>query len=112
MIPKNSDNSDIVDRVKSFVSLHLGIRKEHLSPDRRLLEDLGIDGDDAMDFLNSFCEEFSLDCSAFRFDRHFGPDAAPILANLLWGHVVGLQFKTVPISMADLIEAVRCGRLA
>ncbi len=40
----------------------------------RLGEDLGMDGDDAVDFFEDFAETFRVDLADMRWDRHFGPE--------------------------------------
>lgn len=67
---------DMFKRVESFVSESLSLREEEkrsLSADTRLLHDLGMDGTDAVEFMEAFSEEFDVDMSEFEFDRHFWP---------------------------------------
>ena len=74
----------------------------HINADTRLLEDLGVDGDDAVELLESFAARFKVDLAEFPFNRHFGPEAAwcPPYSLYLW------------LNGGSKLEAVTVGQLA
>jgi hypothetical protein len=61
----------LYNRVLDFVSSETRTRK-HLSGSTDIAKDLGVDGDDATEFMLKFRREFDVDLSSFRFDRYFG----------------------------------------
>jgi acyl carrier protein len=72
---------DMFKKVESSVLKFWPPSKKPLSEDTRLLHDLGMDGTDAVEFMEAFSEEFNVDMSEFKFDRHFGPECGPSLTN-------------------------------
>ncbi len=69
-------NNIISDRVFDLVSRHRAVPKEKLGPETRLREDLGMEGDDAVEFLEEFSKRFDVDLGKFEFHKHFGPEVA------------------------------------
>jgi len=73
-------------RVLAFTARQLGYNIEKVGLESRLLEDLGLDGDDAGEFFQAFAQEFAVDLHDFSLSRHFGPEGIPFrvtLASLL-----------------------------
>jgi hypothetical protein len=67
---------DIHERVLRLVSEERGIELTKLNLSDRLCVDLGMDGDDAVEFFESFAAEFNVDCSEVqsRWSDYFGPE--------------------------------------
>lgn len=65
----------INDRVISFVSEWLSCDVHKLYMDTRIGEDLGVDGDDAIELLEEYSKRFSVDLSEFPYNDYFGPEA-------------------------------------
>ena len=79
------------------------------SPNWRLEEDLGIYGDEAVDFLLRFSERFNVDISGFDLSTHFGKEDSLgyYMRKLLnWPRTL----KPSP-SIEDLKSAMETGRL-
>ncbi|MDG2531330.1 DUF1493 family protein [Caulobacter endophyticus] len=66
-----------VDRVAALVVEHMGAPAFPITRATRLLDDLGIDGDDADAFFRDFGARFGVDLAPLhaRWDRHFGNEA-------------------------------------
>lgn len=64
--------SEVID----LVADERGISREKLHVSDRLLQDLGMDGDDAVDFFNSVHERFGTDLTYLHehWSEHFGPE--------------------------------------
>lgn len=94
---------DVENRIISLLREMTGTRAS-VGRYTQLARDLGMDGDDASEFLEAFSKQFAVDMSAFRFDAFFGPEAGPnpfvFLAALL-----GWRRKLHPITVADLAAA-------
>jgi len=58
---------DVID----IVAEESGKRKNQISLDSTLLDDLGVDGDDAWELLERLHERYKVDFSEFEFMRHF-----------------------------------------
>jgi acyl carrier protein len=102
---------DMFKRVESFVLKFWPPRKGPLSADTKLLQDLGMDGTDAVEFMEAFSEEFNVDMSEFEFDRHFGPEGGfgPVrLVYYLYCRLFGREFSgLIPITLRDLVSAAK-----
>ncbi len=73
------------DRVRGLVSGYSGIPEAEITPETRLVEDLGMDGDDGDDFLAAFADEFDVDMGAmaplnYFCDEGIGPPAPSLIA--------------------------------
>jgi hypothetical protein len=67
---------------------------------------LGIDGDDAIDLISKFGQEFNVDMETFDFNRYFGSEGCNpflILFPSWW------QSKFKPITIVDLVRAATLG---
>jgi len=81
-----------------------------LCPETRLLHDMGLDGDDADEFLQAFAREFSVDMDRFPFQRYFGTE---IDAGIRWctRKLFGDRgVEKLPLTLQDLAVAARAGR--
>lgn len=56
----------IEDEVFDFVAEERGMKREKLKPSDRLLVDLGMDGDDAVEFFEKFENKFEVDLTYLR----------------------------------------------
>ena len=110
--------SDLDSSVMAFVAEFTGARPPRLSPTSTLFGDLGVDGADGWELIESFGQKFHVDLSSFRADRHFGPEGLPVYAPLLWlWWLVSFPFhqRQTPeeraglraIRISDLIAAAR-----
>lgn len=74
--------SHIESSVIGFVARQRGVSAESVQLETRLLQDLGLDGDDALEFMEEFGREFGVDLARLegRLSRHFGGEAEGTLA--------------------------------
>ena len=98
------------EEVKKFISISLSVPLNRISEETSLFHDLGIDGDDAVDFLNEFSDYFNVNLSKFNFNDYFGAEASPTP----WGFVSELITKSnfskiKRLEIKDLIRAVKNG---
>lgn len=128
-----------------------GLSPEKVRLSDRLLQDLGMDGDDAVDFFNNVNERFGTDLTHLheRWHEHFGAEGFSIWNGLvivptvvigvliarvadlsafwsvLWGFTIAVALlaawlllmrrcrpadREVPITVGDVLAAVRIGR--
>ena len=101
-------DDDIYARIKGLVVDHTRVREAVLTPQSRLFQDLGMDGYDAEEFLTAYATEFGVDMAGFRFDDHFGPEAAfNPLVYLWWALFNRKKLQPTPIALADLARSAR-----
>lgn len=111
--------SEIID----LVAHERGLPREKVHLSDRLLHDLGMDGDDAVDFFNSVQERFGTDLTHLRehWSEHFGPEGfscwyglAMILAAVIGGAVAAMTGLSAPwgfvIAVALLAAALWASR--
>ena len=62
------------DRVRGLVSGQSGVPEAEITLETRLVEDLGIDGDDGDELLQAFAHEFGVDMSNMDPLNYFGDE--------------------------------------
>jgi hypothetical protein len=68
------ESKEAEERVMRFTAAHWRVRKSHkLTTNTRLAQDLGMDGNDAVEFFEKFAQEFSVDLYQLRvhWNQHF-----------------------------------------
>jgi hypothetical protein len=92
----------IYDRVIEFVRLETRAGAE-LSSETDIARDLGVDGDDAREFMIEFHRQFDVDLSKFEFDRHFGSEGFKLTAAIK--SALGRGERKVPVTIGLLCVA-------
>ena len=64
------------ERLTEFVSKQTSVSAGRLTPHTRLFHDLGLDGDDAVEFFEVFEREFAVDLSGMDWNQHIEPESA------------------------------------
>lgn len=75
--------SDLASQVLDFVAETVGCERAKLRRSHRLLHDLGVDGEDGLEFFDAFSARFSVDMRGLDIGRHFGPEAGATPLSLL-----------------------------
>nr|WP_176722395.1 DUF1493 family protein [Candidatus Thiosymbion oneisti] len=93
-----------------FVEQERGKYRVPLTSDTELFAQLGLESDDALEFLDHYATEFCVDMTGFDYHLYFGPeglDVISIIASLFSGK--GRQpYK--PLMLGDLHDAMIRGR--
>jgi hypothetical protein len=86
-----------------FIADETGTRKDRVRLSSRLAQDIGMDGDDAVEFFEKFGEKFHVDLTTLsdHWYDHFRSEG-------LWGSSPG--FMMVTISVQDLADAAISGK--
>jgi acyl carrier protein len=100
------------DKVIAWLADHLAIPLSKISMTSRIREDFGVDGDDAVELLQSYAETFRVDCSEFDYKRYFGDEGGLSSLGLI-GKIFTPANETNrrSLTVAALIEGVRNERL-
>lgn len=64
-----SPDQALYNRILDFVSSETTTRSQNLSGSTDIAKELGVEGDDAVEFMLKFQKEFDVDLSNFHFDR-------------------------------------------
>ena len=92
--------TNLEERIIAFTAEERGMKVEEVPLDSRLLHDLGMDGDDAVEFFEKFGSTFHVDLTELgsNWKQHFGPEygASPAL----------LAFIGVAVGVAALVHEV------
>ena len=107
MDAQHASGEELLSRIRVLVAKHRAMSPDELALDLRLGEDLGMDGDDAVEFFADYAREFHVDLAAMRWKRHFGPEAGWTPLVLLWPP---WWRSLLPVSVADLLASARAGR--
>jgi hypothetical protein len=67
-------NRSIEDRVLDLIARMTQISRSKVTPEKTL-QDLGVEGTDAWELLESFAEQFAVDMAEFVFEEHFYHEA-------------------------------------
>ena len=103
-------NPDIYGAVVKLLREEHATKHDTILPDTRLREDLSLDGDDAVAFLDAVCERWGLDWSRFEFRRHFLGEAE-ISSPFEWlaRRLIPSRGKKVPITVAHVVSVIEQG---
>ena len=99
MIKDRELHEELAADIVALLRQHMGIRDPAIRREVTL-QDLGMDGDDAVSFMTEFAEKFQIDMRHFDIRRHFGSEG-------LW--VPGFWKKLMPIPISLLIEVAKTG---
>lgn len=68
--------TELEDRIIKFAAVERGMKREDIELSSGLSDDLGMDGDDAVEFFEKFGKNFSVDLEPIwqHWHRHFGPE--------------------------------------
>ena len=107
-------NGELECAVIDFLCSKCKCRPDEISLETSLLYDLGIDGDDAAEFLEGYAERFEVDLSDFRFDEYFGPEGCSpfMIFSAFYYWITWKKQREKSLKVADLVDAARTGRLS
>lgn len=96
------------DDVAGFVAEQLSVRLERLSPQTRLVQDLGVDGDDLVELMDAYFARFGVDPAGFQLKAYGGPEGFDLIGAL---NPFGKKEAPVkPLTLAMLTDAANAGR--
>ena len=102
--------SEMAERVKAFVAVHTLHPRRRITLDTRLGEDIGVDGDDAVELFRDFGVHFEVDLSDIEWNRHFSSEGCNPIAALWYWTVGRRRHPMVPVTIGDLVAAAEAGR--
>jgi arsenate reductase len=97
----------IENDVISFISDWLSCNIKKLSLDTRIGEDIGVDGDDAIELLEEYSKRFSVDISCFPYNEYFGPEAGINPFTFLYYLFTKKHGNLKTLYIRDLVEGAK-----
>jgi acyl carrier protein len=104
-------STDIFDRLKDFTIKQAGVTEEEVTEDASLENDLGVSGDDAVEFIVAFSKEFNVDVSKFMAAEYFSPEGDVILPTIIGLFTGKKKARQKDLTIKHLEKAVIAGRL-
>ncbi len=104
-------SSEIFESIKKFTIKQTGVSDDEVTEDAGLECDLGVSGDDAVDYIIAFGKEFNVDISRFMAADYFSPEGDSILPAIIRMFTGKRHPKKKELIMRHLEKAVIAGRL-
>ena len=103
-------NNGTLEEVKVFVAEFWDEPETHLGAATSVNNDLGIDGDDGVEFMLEFSQRFGVDLSTFPHGEYFGPEvsATPfsMICSIFRKVTTGSWSTFSPLMLRDLADAI------
>ena len=103
-------NNEIFNKLKAFVIKQSSVDDEEITRDTRIEDELGVTGDDAVDFIIAYGEEFNVDVTRFMAADYFGPERSLPLPGL-FETISGHKSKRKMLTVGDLEKGILAGYL-
>ncbi len=97
-----------VDDIAGLVAARLSVRPERLSPQTRLVQDLGVDGDDLVELMDAYFVRFGVQSISFQLGAYGGPEGLNLIGAL--NPFGRKQPPLKPLTIAMLTDAANAGR--
>jgi acyl carrier protein len=104
-------SSEIFESIKKFTVKQTGVSDDEVTEGAGLENDLGVSGDDAVDYIIAFGKEFKVDVSRFMAADYFSPEGDSILPAIIRMFTGKKHPKQKELIMRHLEKAVIAGRL-
>lgn len=103
-------NNEILDAIKKFTEEQSGIIEDDIREDSILEKDLGIYGDDAVEYILAFGKKFNVDVSRFMAADYFSSEGSflPSITSIFTGKE---RQKPKELAILHLVKAIKAGRL-
>ena len=104
-------SSEIFDKIKKFTVKQAAVTEEEVTENASLENDLGVSGDDAVEFIIAFGKEFNVDVSKFMAADYFSPEGDFILPAIIRFFTGKKKTKQKDLILKHLEKAMIAGRL-
>jgi len=97
--------------IKRFIHEFTGVAEKRIVNNTSLQKDLGIEGDDADDFMQTYAQKFNVDLESFKFTDYFSVEGGFNPISYLFVRIFNpAHLKKQTITLADLVNAARKGK--
>ena len=110
---KDNNKNDIPEELKLLLEEQQGVVYPEMDENTRIEDDLGIRGDDAVEFLIAFGRKFDVDVSRFNVSDYFYGENWPFdwLGYKIRELFTKKKYVKKVLTIGDLLEAIRVKRL-
>ena len=98
------------DDVYVFLVQQLGVKRETLTPETSLFDDLGVDGDDFFELADAFAHRFNVDMSGYRWFFHHGEEGFNI--DWILFKPPNRRVRRIRVTPKLLLESANAGKWA
>lgn len=102
-------NDEVFNNLKSFVIKQSAVDDEEITRDTQIEDDLGVTGDDAVDFMIAYGKTFNVDVSKFMAADYFGAERNVALSELFGAFTQKRKRKT--LTVGHLEKGILAGQL-
>ena len=97
--------------IKLFISKYWSVPVNRLNHNTKLEDDLGITGDDAVEFFEKFSKEFNIDLSALDLRKYFESEGVGLINfSSIFGRQKKVKRSLHEITIADLENILKVGK--
>ena len=104
-------NDEIFNRIKLLVEGKMGKYRKPLLRDTTLEKDLGMSGDDAVEFILEFSKRFRVDISKFEIKKYFYAEGDSVLPAIIRVFTGKKNPKQKELTIGHLEKSIIAGRL-
>ena len=104
-------NEETFDKLKSFVINQSAVQDEEVTRESKIQDELGIYGDDAMDFLIAYGRSFNVDITKFMAADYFSAEGDPILPAIIRFLTNRKKRQRKVLTVRHLEKGILAGRL-
>ncbi len=104
-------NDEVFDKLKIFVIKQAAVEDNEVTRDAQIEDDLGVTGDDAVDFLIAYGKIFNVDLTKFMAADYFGGEGNVLLAELGKWLTGKSKRNRKTLTVGHLEKGVKAGRL-
>jgi acyl carrier protein len=97
--------------LNNFIIKHVGVDAEEISDEALIENDLGVYGDDAIEFIVSYGKVFNVDVSNFMAAEYFSAEGDVILPALIRLFTGKLKAQKKHLTVSHLEKGILFGRL-
>lgn len=104
-------NEETFDKLKAFVIKQAAVEDEEVTREAKIQDELGIYGDDALDFLISYGNLFNVDITKFMAADYFSAEGDPVLPAIIRFLTNRKKRQRKVLTVGHLEKGIIAGRL-
>lgn len=104
-------SEQIFDRLKAFIIKETAVHDEEITMDTQIEHDLGITGDDAVDFMIAYGKAFNVDVSNFMAGDYFSGEGGSLLSTIIGAFTGKKESQKKALTVGHLEKGITSGRL-
>lgn len=102
--PQNNTWNELIQFVRQFTALPESFV---LTRQTNLVDDLGLDGDDADEFMAAYAKQFNVEAGDFQYSDYFGPEGFNLIGSVL--DLIRKKPPLKPLTLGMLETAANMG---